>query len=297
MKKITNLIFIIISLLLLVSCSAARVGDVFLVGVSDGLSDDAISAAINETFSAQFSANEFRDQSVSQTAQITVMGETYTGQYKYSDRGLRSARIRDNYEDDEGNAFAITRENGRLSYFDKFLVYDEMSPIACTIDEGKGIAVSFLETITDIENYTMTSMTEITDFAGSVILGYRYSFTRFINGIETNDKIYINVDSRRAVVCKYISYSVGEFAGVTLPDGFNLSASIEKISAQTSEIWASAHTASAADASGEPSFAVATDSCRLVMTGDGRLALCAGINVSRENTPIKELMEMLIIIN
>ena len=41
MKKITNLIFIIISLLLLVSCSAARVGDVFLVGVSDGLSDDA----------------------------------------------------------------------------------------------------------------------------------------------------------------------------------------------------------------------------------------------------------------
>ncbi len=32
------------------------------------------------------------------------------------------------------------------------------------------------------------------------------------------------------------------------------------------------------------------------MTGDGRLALCAGINVSRENTPIKELMEMLIII-
>lgn len=289
------IIMIFVSLLILSSCSE-KSGSVYLIDVSDGLSDGAVNIKVDEKIAARFSTDEFTDGSAPASARITAGGVTYTGTYGYSDRGLMSALTRDHYKDDDGNTFAIVRDSGKLGDFYRFLAYDETLPVACSIEQGKDIALSFLGEIVDADNYTLLSTWTEDDFEHSNVLGYSYEFVRLIDDIPTNDVAYIHVDSRHAAVCRYISYSVGEFAGVTLPEDFSLERSMDAVETKAGEMW-SAAAASDGAASSAPDFEVLRDTCCLVRTEKGKLALAADVNVARKDANLKDRVTMLMIID
>ena len=82
---------------------------------------------------------------------------------------------------------------------------------------------------------------------------YSYTFKRYLGDIATGDTIHIRVDSRRNIVCEYKNYSVSEFAGVTLPEGFSLERSMDAVEVKTGEMLTAALTTSDA---GVPDFEV-----------------------------------------
>lgn len=254
------IIMIFVSLLILSSCSE-KSGSVYLIDVSDGLSDGAVNIKVDEKIAARFSTDEFTDGSAPASARITAGGVTYTGTYGYSDRGLMSALTRDHYKDDDGNTFAIVRDSGKLGDFYRFLAYDETLPVACSIEQGKDIALSFLGEIVDADNYTLLSTWTEDDFEHSNVLGYSY-----------------------------------EFAGVTLPEDFSLERSMDAVKTKAGEMW-SAAAASDGAASSAPDFEVLRDTCCLVRTEKGKLALAADVNVARKDANLKDRVTMLMIID
>lgn len=293
MKK-KLIISMLLSLCLLFTSCAAKKGDVFLIGVSDGACNGVLGTKVDENMAARFSRERFNDGSAPASAQITAEGVTYTGTYKYSDHGLMSTLTRDHYKDETGNRFAIVRDSGKLGEFYRFLAYDETLPVACSMEQGKDIALNFLGEIVDADNYTLLSTWTDENFERTDVLGYSYEFVRIIDDIPTNDMAYIYVDNRYAAVNRYISYSVGEFAGVTLPEGFSLERSMDAVEAKTGEMLTAALTTSDA---GAPDFEVLKDTGYIVRTEKGRLALAVDVNIARQGTDIKERVTMLMLIN
>ena len=284
----------LLSLCLLFTSCAAKKGDVFLIGVSDGACNGVLGTKVDENMAARFSRERFNDGSAPASAQITAEGVTYTGTYKYSDHGLMSTLTRDHYKDETGNRFAIVRDSGKLGEFYRFLAYDETLPVACSMEQGKDIALNFLGEIVDADNYTLLSTWTDENFERTDVLGYSYEFVRIIDDIPTNDMAYIYVDNRYAAVNRYISYSVGEFAGVTLPEGFSLERSMDAVEAKTGKMLTAALTTSDA---GAPDFEVLKDTGYIVRTEKGRLALAVDVNIARQGTDIKERVTMLMLIN
>lgn len=293
MKK-KLIISMLLSLCLLFTSCAAKKGDVFLIGVSDGACNGVLGTKVDENMAARFSRERFNDGSAPASAQITAEGVTYTGTYKYSDHGLMSTLTRDHYKDETGNRFAIVRDSGKLGEFYRFLAYDETLPVACSMEQGKDIALNFLDEIVDADNYTLLSTWTDENFERTDVLGYSYEFVRIIDDIPTNDMAYIYVDNRYAAVNRYISYSVGEFAGVTLPEGFSLERSMDAVEAKTGKMLTAALTTSDA---GAPDFEVLKDTGYIVRTEKGRLALAVDVNIARQGTDIKERVTMLMLIN
>lgn len=293
MKK-KLIIPVLLSLCLLLASCSGKKGDVYLIGVSDGACNGVLSTKVNENMVARFSRERFNDGSAPASAQITAEGVTYTGTYKYSDHGLMSTLTRDHYKDETGNRFAIVRDSGKLGEFYRFLAYDETLPVACSMEQGKDIALNFLGEIVDADNYTLLSTWTDENFERTDVLGYSYEFVRIIDDIPTNDMAYIYVDNRYAAVNRYISYSVGEFAGVTLPKGFSLECSMYAVEAKTGEMLTAALTTSDA---GAPDFEVLKDTGYIVRTEKGRLALAVDVNIARKGTNIKERVTMLMLIN
>lgn len=293
MKK-KLIISMLLSLCLLFTSCAAKKGDVFLIGVSDGACNGVLGTKVDENMAARFSRERFNDGSAPASAQITAEGVTYTGTYKYSDHGLMSTLTRDHYKDETGNRFAIVRDSGKLGEFYRFLAYDETLPVACSMEQGKDIALNFLGEIVDADNYTLLSTWTDENFERTDVLGYSYEFVRIIDDIPTNDMAYIYVDNRYAAVNRYISYSVGEFAGVTLPEGFSLERSMDAVEAKTGKMLTAALTTSDA---GAPDFEVLKDTGYIVRTEKGRLALAVDVNIARQGTDIKERVTMLMLIN
>ena len=293
MKK-KLIISMLLSLCLLFASCAAKKGDVFLIGVSDRACNGVLGTKVDENMAARFSRERFNDGSAPASAQITAEGVTYTGTYKYSDHGLMSTLTRDHYKDETGNRFAIVRDSGKLGEFYRFLAYDETLPVACSMEQGKDIALNFLGEIVDADNYTLLSTWTDENFERTDVLGYSYEFVRIIDDIPTNDMAYIYVDNRYAAVNRYISYSVGEFAGVTLPKGFSLERSMDAVEAKTGEMLTAALTTSDA---GAPDFEVLKDTGYIVRTEKGRLALAVDVNIARKGTDIKERVTMLMLIN
>lgn len=293
MKK-KLIISMLLSLYLLFASCAAKRGDVYLIGVSDGACNGVLGTKVDENMAARFSRERFNDGSAPASAQITAEGVTYTGTYKYSDHGLMSTLTRDHYKDETGNRFAIVRDSGKLGEFYRFLAYDETLPVACSMEQGKDIALNFLGEIVDADNYTLLSTWTDENFERTDVLGYSYEFVRIIDDIPTNDMAYIYVDNRYAAVNRYISYSVGEFAGVTLPKGFSLERSMDAVEAKTGEMLTAALTTSDA---GAPDFEVLKDTGYIVRTEKGRLALAVDVNIARQGTDIKERVTMLMLIN
>lgn len=284
----------LLSLCLLFASCAAKKGDVYLIGVSDGACNGVLGTKVDENMAARFSRERFDDGSAPASAQITAEGVTYTGTYKYSDHGLMSTLTRDHYKDETGNRFAIVRDSGKLGEFYRFLAYDETLPVACSMEQGKDIALNFLGEIVDADNYTLLSTWTDENFERTDVLGYSYEFVRIIDDIPTNDMAYIYVDNRYAAVNRYISYSVGEFAGVTLPKGFSLERSMDAVEAKTGKMLTAALTTSDA---GAPDFEVLKDTGYIVRTEKGRLALAVDVNIARQGTDIKERVTMLMLIN
>ena len=293
MKK-KLIISMLLSLCLLFTSCAAKKGDVFLIGVSDGACNGVLGTKVDENMAARFSRERFNDGSAPASAQITAEGVTYTRTYKYSDHGLMSTLTRDHYKDETGNRFAIVRDSGKLGEFYRFLAYDETLPVACSMEQGKDIALNFLGEIVDADNYTLLSTWTDENFERTDVLGYSYEFVRIIDDIPTNDMAYIYVDNRYAAVNRYISYSVGEFAGVTLPEGFSLERSMDAVEAKTGKMLTAALTTSDA---GAPDFEVLKDTGYIVRTEKGRLALAVDVNIARQGTDIKERVTMLMLIN
>lgn len=293
MKK-KLIISMLLSLCLLFASCAAKKGDVYLIGVSDGACNGVLGTKVDENMAARFSRERFDDGSAPASAQITAEGVTYTGTYKYSDHGLMSTLTRDHYKDETGNRFAIVRDSGKLGEFYRFLAYDETLPVACSMEQGKDIALNFLGEIVDADNYTLLSTWTDENFERTDVLGYSYEFVRIIDDIPTNDMAYIYVDNRYAAVNRYISYSVGEFAGVTLPKGFSLERSMDAVEAKTGKMLTAALTTSDA---GAPDFEVLKDTGYIVRTEKGRLALAVDVNIARQGTDIKERVTMLMLIN
>lgn len=293
MKK-KLIIPVLLSLCLLFASCAAKKGDVYLIGVSDGACNGVLGTKVDENMAARFSRERFNDGSAPASAQITAEGVTYTGTYKYSDHGLMSTLTRDHYKDETGNRFAIVRDSGKLGEFYRFLAYDETLPVACSMEQGKDIALNFLGEIVDADNYTLLSTWTDENFERTDVLGYSYEFVRIIDDIPTNDMAYIYVDNRYAAVNRYISYSVGEFAGVTLPEGFSLERSMDAVEAKTGKMLTAALTTSDA---GAPDFEVLKDTGYIVRTEKGRLALAVDVNIARQGTDIKERVTMLMLIN
>lgn len=293
MKK-KLIISMLLSLCLLFTSCAAKKGDVFLIGVSDGACNGVLGTKVDENMAARFSRERFNDGSAPASAQITAEGVTYTGTYKYSDHGLMSTLTRDHYKDETGNRFAIVRDSGKLGEFYRFLAYDETLPVACSMEQGKDIALNFLDEFVDADNYTLLSTWTDENFERTDVLGYSYEFVRIIDDIPTNDMAYIYVDNRYAAVNRYISYSVGEFAGVTLPEGFSLERSMDAVEAKTGKMLTAALTTSDA---GAPDFEVLKDTGYIVRTEKGRLALAVDVNIARQGTDIKERVTMLMLIN
>lgn len=293
MKK-KLIISMLLSLCLLFTSCAAKKGDVFLIGVSDGACNGVLGTKVDENMAARFSRERFNDGSAPASAQITAEGVTYTGTYKYSDHGLMSTLTRDHYKDETGNRFAIVCDSGKLGEFYRFLAYDETLPVACSMEQGKDIALNFLGEIVDADNYTLLSTWTDENFERTDVLGYSYEFVRIIDDIPTNDMAYIYVDNRYAAVNRYISYSVGEFAGVTLPEGFSLERSMDAVEAKTGKMLTAALTTSDA---GAPDFEVLKDTGYIVRTEKGRLALAVDVNIARQGTDIKERVTMLMLIN
>lgn len=293
MKK-KLIISMLLSLCLLFASCAAKKGDVYLIGVSDGACNGVLGTKVDENMAARFSRERFNDGSAPASAQITAEGVTYTGTYKYSDHGLMSTLTRDHYKDETGNRFAIVRDSGKLGEFYRFLAYDETLPVACSMEQGKDIALNFLGEIVDADNYTLLSTWTDENFERTDVLGYSYEFVRIIDDIPTNDMAYIYVDNRYAAVNRYISYSVGEFAGVTLPKGFSLERSMDAVEAKTGKMLTAALTTSDA---GAPDFEVLKDTGYIVRTEKGRLALAVDVNIARQGTDIKERVTMLMLIN
>ena len=205
-----------------------------------------------------------------------------------------STLTRDHYKDETGNRFAIVRDSGKLGEFYRFLAYDETLPVACSMEQGKDIALNFLGEIVDADNYTLLSTWTDENFERTDVLGYSYEFVRIIDDIPTNDMAYIYVDNRYAAVNRYISYSVGEFAVVTLPKGFSLERSMDAVEAKTGKMLTAALTTSDA---GAPDFEVLKDTGYIVRTEKGRLALAVDVNIARKGTDIKERVTMLMLIN
>lgn len=232
MKK-KLIISVLLSLCLLFASCSGKKGDVYLIGVSDGACNGVLGTKVDENMAARFSRERFNDGSAPASAQITAEGVTYTGTYKYSDHGLMSTLTRDHYKDETGNRFAIVRDSGKLGEFYRFLACDETLPVACSMEQGKDIALNFLGEIVDADNYTLLSTWTDENFERTDVLGYSYEFVRIIDDIPTNDMAYIYVDNRYAAVNRYISYSVGEFAGVTLPESFSLERSMDAVEAKT----------------------------------------------------------------
>ena len=293
MKK-KLIISMLLSLCLLFASCAAKKGDVYLIGVSDGACNGVLGTKVDENMAARFSRERFNDGSAPASAQITAEGVTYTGTYKYSDHGLMSTLTRDHYKDETGNRFAIVRDSGKLGEFYRFLAYDETLPVACSMEQGKDIALNFLGEIVDADNYTLLSTWTDENFERTDVLGYSYEFVRIIDDIPTNDMAYIYVDNRYAAVNRYISYSVGEFAVVTLPKGFSLERSMDAVEAKTGKMLTAALTTSDA---GAPDFEVLKDTGYIVRTEKGRLALAVDVNIARQGTDIKERVTMLMLIN
>lgn len=293
MKK-KMIISVLLSLCLLFASCSGKKGDVYLIGVSDVACNGVLGTKVDENMAARFSRERFNDGSAPASAQITAEGVTYTATYKYSDHGLMSTLTRDHYKDETGNTFAIVRDSGKLGEFYRFLAYDETLPVTCSIEQGKDIALNFLGEIVDADNYTLLSTWTDENFERTDVLGYSYEFVRIIDDIPTNDMAYIYVDNRYAAVNRYISYSVGEFAGVTLPKGFSLERSMDAVEAKTGKMLTAALTTSDA---GAPDFEVLKDTGYIVRTEKGRLALAVDVNIARQGTDIKERVTMLMLIN
>lgn len=115
MKK-KLIIPVLLSLCLLLASCAAKKGDVYLIGVSDGACNGVLGTKVDENMVARFSRESFNDDSAPASAQITAEGVTYTATYKYSDHGLMSTLTRDHYKDETGNTFyrARQRQAGRV---------------------------------------------------------------------------------------------------------------------------------------------------------------------------------------
>ena len=287
------IIMILVSLLILSSCSE-KSGSIYLIGVSDGLSYSAVADKIDKEYSAQLTGSDFNDTSAVAAYDIVVNGEAASGMYQKSRHNFNTSVILDYYKGQNGDVvFAVSRDDHKLGYYSKSYPHDESLPVLCTVEEGKDIAVTFLESYTDIGNYTMTGSGSF-GYDGSGV--YLYTFQRYLDDIATGDTIHIRVDSRRNIVCEYKNYSVGEFAGVTLPEGFSLGRSMDAVETKAGEMW-SAAAASDGTASSAPDFEVLRDTCCLVRTEKGKLALAADVNVARKDANLKDRVTMLMIID
>lgn len=282
MKKIFTLLSAaLMCTILLASCSTSKKDTLYIIDLSVG--DQAVidSAIIDTDMANEFSPFRFIDTTAKETAHINVMGITYSGHYKYSDRGINSTRIRDYYEDDAGNSFKIIRSNDQLGEFYMFLAHDETSPIVCTMDECREIATDFLKNITDIENYTLQSTRTVSGVAEDSVCEYTYKFVRMLGEYETNDVIYIYVDCRRACVHQFFCYGIGEFANESLPNSFDLDSSVATIADKAFDLWVATYPAQVSSTNIEAlTFEVEKDTCKLVKTPDGHLALSATVVVN-----------------
>ena len=291
MKK-KLIIPVLLSLCLLFASCSGKKGDVYLISVSDGLSDSSVADKIDKEYSAQLTGSDFNDASAASAYDIVVNGEGVSGTYQKSRHNFNTSVILDYYKSQTGDVvFAVSRGDHKLGYYSKTYPEDESLPALCTVEEGKDIAVTFLEGYTDIENYTMTRSGSF-GYEGSGV--YSYTFKRYLGDIATGDTIHIRVDSRRNIVCEYKNYSVSEFAGVTLPEGFSLERSMYAVEAKTGEMLTAALTTSDA---GAPDFEVLKDTGYIVRTEKGRLALAVDVNIARQGTNFKERVTMLMLIN
>lgn len=88
----------------------------------------------------------------------------------------------------------------------------------------------------------------------------------------------------------------GGVTGVTLPEDFSLERSMDAVETKAGEMW-SAAAASDGAASSAPDFEVLRDTCCLVRTEKGKLALAADVNVARKDANLKDRVTMLMIID
>lgn len=281
MKKSLIALTLILVLVFSVSCTAKQqtnAAKIYLLKTMEDPTANLITENISDEFYYEFERNDYQDTAAAGEKSIDVNDKTLNGTYKTSQRNLYTSVILDYYNDTANKAeFAVSRTTGALGYYKHDITIGETATINISLQEGEQIARDFARQFVNIEDHTMTSA-DFLGYEGSY--AYSYAFKRYIQNIETSDWIFVHVDNANGDVYEYKNYAVGDFNSVSLPNGFALQTSLDKISSGTLGIWSEAQGASASvNATKQPTFQAQSDDCMLVKTSDGHLALSATVVV------------------
>lgn len=282
MKKTLIALTLILVLVLSASCAPKQKANTEKIYLLKGMEDataNSILENIPDEFYYKSERADYQDTAAAGDKSITIDTFTLNGTYKTSQSNLYTSVILDYYNDAANNAeFAVSRTTGALGYYKHDITIGNTATITISLQEGEQIAREFARQFVDIENYTMTSA-DFLGYDGSY--AYSYAFKRYIQNIETSDWVFIHVDNRNGDVYKYKNYAAGDFNSVSVPNQFELQATLDEISSGSLGIWSEAQVASASvNATRQPSFQAQSDNCMFVKTPDGHLALSTTVEVS-----------------
>ena len=141
---------------------------------------------------------------------VTVAGETYTGTYMNSTKSDYYGEDTDNYRVSGYIEFSINRQTGECTEFNNYgnliKTEEKLSGEECALK-----AVEYFGGfIDDIEDYELTLIHETGASAG-----YLISFHRMIDGIQTRDSLYIQINYRGDVI-GYSLYGFSDMKNIDL---------------------------------------------------------------------------------
>lgn len=161
------------------------------------------------------------DDSVEKSKTIIFQGEEYTGTYTHSCINNYEWYVTDFYETDDYVEFSISRETGELrginikpqkNYWNE-LIEENVNYSAEEVEEQvKHFASEYI----DLQAYVM-EMTGYSDRQNGEITVYTYIFTKYINGIQTADRLWIEYTSKGTAVC--VNWrAIGKFDDIAIPE-------------------------------------------------------------------------------